>query len=73
MADTKTIIEQAYSALLSTVERASRTPPREFYEWVADHILSVTGSLPGSRHLIRKSSTDEMRVCRTSTRTMSPN
>src|SRR6266850_1211825 len=33
---------------LSTVERASRTPPREFYEWVADHILSVTGSLPGS-------------------------
>jgi hypothetical protein len=34
---------------LSTVERASRTPPREFYEWVADHILSVTGSLPGSR------------------------
>src|SRR5258706_11793609 len=36
---------------LSTVERASRTPPREFYEWVADHILSVTGSLPGSRLL----------------------
>src|SRR6266850_4049581 len=34
---------------LSTVERASRTPPREFYEWVADHILSVIGSLPGSR------------------------
>ena len=34
---------------LSTVERASRTPPREFYEWVADHILSVTRSLPGSR------------------------
>jgi hypothetical protein len=34
---------------LSTVERASRTPPREFYEWLADHILSVTGSLPGSR------------------------
>src|SRR5882672_9581993 len=34
---------------LSTVERASGTPPREFYEWVADHILNVTGSLPGSR------------------------
>jgi hypothetical protein len=34
---------------LSTVERASRTPPREFYGWAADHILTVTGSLPGSR------------------------
>jgi hypothetical protein len=33
---------------LSTVERASRTRPREFYEWAADLILSVTGSLPGS-------------------------
>jgi hypothetical protein len=49
---------------LSTVECASRTPPREFYEWVADHILSVTGSLQGSRHVVRKSSADEMRVCR---------
>ena len=31
---------------LSTVERASKIPPREFYEWAANHILSVTGSLP---------------------------
>ena len=31
---------------LSTVERAIRTPPREFYEWAADLILSVTGA-PG--------------------------
>jgi hypothetical protein len=30
---------------LSTVERVSSTPPREFYEWAADHILSVSGSL----------------------------
>jgi hypothetical protein len=34
---------------LSTMERASRTPAREFYEWAADHILRVTGSLPRSR------------------------
>jgi hypothetical protein len=33
---------------LSTVERASGTPPREFYAWAAEHILSVTGSLPGT-------------------------
>jgi hypothetical protein len=32
---------------LSTVERAIRTTPREFYEWAADYILSVTGLLPG--------------------------
>src|ERR1700679_2595957 len=31
---------------LSTVKRASRTMPREFYKWAADHILRVTGSLP---------------------------
>jgi len=37
---------------LSTVERASRTRPREFYEWAADLILSVTGSLPGSRLVV---------------------
>jgi hypothetical protein len=35
---------------LSTVDRASR-PPREFYEWAADHFLSVTGSLPVSRRV----------------------
>ena len=32
---------------LSTIECASRTL-RKFYEWATDHILGVTGSLPGS-------------------------
>jgi hypothetical protein len=31
---------------LSNVERASRTPPRELYEWAAGHILSAIGIAP---------------------------